>query len=1117
MKFDNFFNRHKGGENIRKQAIILCLTFAFILIFSGTVSATNWSVGPGGNYNYNQIQAAVDGSSNTDTITVHPNGTGVYKENVKVNKNLTIKAYSANTVVNGSFTITAAGSGSKIEGFTINKDTNPSPIISENFDSVNPPALPSGWAVQVVNYDGSTKPNWTTKAGTSNPSGQLAHSTPNLVYFNSYDADVDDSARLYLTNSFDLGGSSDAELSFWMYHDTGYNGDLNDRIQVQVSTDGGTTWGDVGNPINRYDGTDGWKEHTLNITNTGFDNNDIKIGFLGISGYGNDCHIDDVTFKAIQNSGIYLSGASGCNITGNTINGFRNGIYLHSSTDNTITGNIIKSTRVILTSGIYLRRFENNILSENNISENSEGIYLHETSNGNTITGNIIKDNNDGLLLTISNSNVISKNNVSDCYEGMFLYETNNCNITNNIINDNEYGTFIYSTINTLIQGNTINGNSIYGIWLNGGEDDDSTVTGNIITNNNKYGINVDSGGNNIHYNRITGNTVFQMFNDEYTVNAQDNWWGSNDNPLTSGKLGGGQVDLINYGPWLYLTINTNPNYINYKKSSLITASFNNEFNGTTITTLDPANGHIPDGTPVSFNTEWGTITNIIPASSDTLNGEVNATYKANGSSPIPTTPVKVYANADNEQNTIYTMINILKIPTNTVVDFVHNTSGHTVDLVAHVTDSDGNPVDEGKVQFNVGSASPVTEDVHNGIATVKKWMIPSDWTAVTYNIVAIYIGSDDYLISGGENFLTVNPKATTTSVDSVNNSAGQKVDLVAHVVDFEGNPVNQGLVQFKIGTDSTVFATVNGAVAIFKGWIIPNNWITGNYNIIATYMGTINYLSSAATNTLTVNPTPTDITATEISGNKDETVNLTAILKDKLDNMLLGGKTIKFYINGVSLGSAVTNFEGVAILPYTIQENGGSYYIDAIFAGDNIFNSSTGGATLKVPKSNLYVTVTSSNNHPKVGETVKITFKVGNYGPDTANNVVLTLKIPRGMEYVSATTDTGLFTYNPTTQTITWNIGDVPVGDPKLILNTRVLQPGKYTIQPTITTATYDPKIPIIGSTTIQASNKTNNSTVPVVNAETIPMQPTGAPIIPLLVGTLMVVAGLVNTRKNL
>ena len=216
--------------------------------------------------------------------------------------------------------------------------------------------------------------------------------------------------------------------------------------------------------------------------------------------------------------------------------------------------------------------------------------------------------------------------------------------------------------------------------------------------------------------------------------------------------------------------------------------------------------------------------------------------------------------------------------------------------------------------------------------------------------------------------------------------------------------------------------------------------------------------------------------------------------------------KPLNSLINGNLVGTAVTNNNGIATLPYTITQNGGYYHINAIFDGDNVYNSSTGSATLKVPQSNIYVTVTTSNSHPKMGETVNISFKVGNKGPDTASNVILTLKIPEGMEYVTATADTGSFTYNPTTRTITWNIGDVPVGDPKLFLNAKVLHAGNYTLQPTITTATYDPNIHSnIGSITINVSNNTTNPTKPVVNAETIPMQPTGTPVIPLLLGILI------------
>lgn len=168
-------------------------------------------------------------------------------------------------------------------------------LLTQSFDTgVTPPALPAGWAVTQVS--GATA-NWFTRAGTRYPSGHPAHSAPNLIYFNSWSASTGQQARLYSTTPLDLSRASQAEVDFWMFHDLGYSGS-NDRVQVQVSTDGGTTWTNVGDPISRYDGSGpAWKEHKVNLSAYAGQSN-VLIGFLGISAYGNDIHLDDITVKA---------------------------------------------------------------------------------------------------------------------------------------------------------------------------------------------------------------------------------------------------------------------------------------------------------------------------------------------------------------------------------------------------------------------------------------------------------------------------------------------------------------------------------------------------------------------------------------------------------------------------------------------------------------------------------------------------------------------------------------------------------------------------------------------------------------------------------------------------
>ena len=83
-----------------------------------------------------------------------------------------------------------------------------------------------------------------------------------------------------------------------MSHDAGYSIPPYDRIQIQVSTDGGTTYSDVpGALFERYDfscGTACWQQHAVDLSAyVGLSN--LRIGFLGISQYRNNIFLDDVT------------------------------------------------------------------------------------------------------------------------------------------------------------------------------------------------------------------------------------------------------------------------------------------------------------------------------------------------------------------------------------------------------------------------------------------------------------------------------------------------------------------------------------------------------------------------------------------------------------------------------------------------------------------------------------------------------------------------------------------------------------------------------------------------------------------------------------------------------
>jgi hypothetical protein len=126
-----------------------------------------------------------------------------------------------------------------------------------------------------------------------------------------------------------------------------------------------------------------------------------------------------------------------------------------------------------------------------------------------------------------------------------------------------------------------------------------------------------------------------------------------------------------------------------------------------------------------------------------------------------------------------------------------------------------------------------------------------------------------------------------------------------------------------------------------------------------------------------------------------------------------------------------------------------------------------------------------------------------------------MTYMIPKGLEFAGANVDVGSYTYDPDTRTITWNIGDVPVGDPVMYLSLRISSTGQYTLNPTLTTSTYDPTL----NTSTQAISinalQSNNSTT--VNASsTVTMQHTGIPLNYLVMAILLVIWGLIIPKRK-
>ena len=168
--------------------------------------------------------------------------------------------------------------------------------------------------------------------------------------------------------------------------------------------------------------------------------------------------------------------------------------------------------------------------------------------------------------------------------------------------------------------------------------------------------------------------------------------------------------------------------------------------------------------------------------------------------------------------------------------------------------------------------------------------------------------------------------------------------------------------------------------------------------------------------------------------------------------------------------------------------------------------------------KSDVYVNVTPSNSNPQVGDTVTYKFKLGNNGPGIAKNVTFTYTIPEGLEYEGAIVDQGTVTYNATTRTLTWNLGDVAVGDPNLWLQLKVLTAGNYNIQPTVTVggSTLESNINSLKVNAASATTTDPETVNAATTTQTIPMKTTGMPITALISALILIGSGLTINRKN-
>ena len=658
---------------------------------------------------------------------------------------------------------------------------------------------------------------------------------------------------------------------------------------------------------------------------------------------------------------------------------------------------------------------------------------------------------------------------------------------TSTIINGEKANRIFYinSGVTAFIQNLTINGTITQeagAAIINYGN---VTVTNSTFTNNTAiwggaiYNYSTVTVADSTFTNNTVNNYGGVIHNDHGTVTVTNSTFNNN-----TAKYGGGAI--MNYYGTLTVTGSTFTNNTSNNDGGAIYNEGTGYVNFNRIVGNTAANGdaiYNYSGNLDATNNWWGSntnpkdITNLIAGNVDGVHADpwIVLTIAAD-----PTT----INNLDTSQVT---------------ADLNHNSDN---------TDISGQGLPEGiPVTFTAtnGTMNPASSSTVNG-AAVSTFTANKSGTATVNATVDLQTVSVD---------ININKAPTQLSVSDTAGVNNETINLTATLSATNNNPVIGKEITFQVNgsTVGTANTDANGIATLT--YTITQT--PGTYNIGVVFAEDDDYLGTTGSGTLTVDKKVTTLVVSDVSGVNGQNVNLQATLTDS--GTALPGKPIQFAVNGITIGTANTDANGIATLTYTITQNTGTYDITAIFSGDSEYLDCVGVGFLSVdPSAGLYLNITTSNANPTVGESFIITYKLGNYGPDTAENVTINFQIPEGMEFVGITIDSGTWNYKTSTRTVTWTLDNVPVGDPYLYLTVKAIKSGTYSITPSITSDTYNwnTYVPTLTISIKEATHSDDPENEAKAATKTVPMQKTGTNIYHLLLATLLTISGLITTKRK-
>ncbi|MGC8638403.1 MAG: beta strand repeat-containing protein [Isosphaeraceae bacterium] len=241
-----------------------------------------------------------------------------------------------------------------------------------------------------------------------------------------------------------------------------------------------------------------------------------------------------------------------------------------------------------------------------------------------------------------------------------------------------------------------------------------------------------------------------------------------------------------------------------------------------------------------------------------------------------------------------------------------------------------------------------------NGLATLTGVATSDPPATYTGAIGVSFDGDANYTASSGSGDLVVSQAATSLSSVSGTATVDKSATLTATLTSLvTGEPVYGEWVNFELNG-----AIVGSALTDGKGvatlLFIRTSASVGTYvgAIQASYAGSSYYDSSTATGDLVIIPPPTIVWGVSGSATYGGTATLTAALLAQGTGLGIPGETVSFMLDGVLVGTAVTNSRGVAILTGVATSDSVGRHTGAVvvsFAGDDNYAASSGSGDLVV------------------------------------------------------------------------------------------------------------------------------------------------------------------------